>query len=274
MPISRHALKVLLGLALLPLNLPVSAQTVEAGMGVGFNKRFTARAGYLWSDADTSVRVDGRAGRVGAQVNLEDDLGMQKSKGLSVVELSWRLNQHHRFDFEYNSLSRDGRRTLTADIEFGDEIFTVGADVYSHFESDIWRLSWAWSLVNTGKVEFGTLLGLHVTEVSVGLRALGGQVEEAEDTTVPLPTIGLQGAYAFTPKLYLRGWFQWFTLEYGKYDGSLLNANLALDYYAFDNVGLGVGYAYYDYDLEIDDDHNVVYDYRFQGPMAYLNVYF
>ncbi len=252
------------------------AQTtnVSAGMGSSFNKMFTARIGYLWTEADTRVRLDSSNGDIGADINFEDSLGLQSSKGISLGELSWRINLHHRIDFSYTGLSRDGEQRLTADIDFGDNTYTIGTDVNSIFSSDIWRLAWGWSWINDSKVEFGSLLGLHVTEIKVGIRGANGLLSEEEATTIPLPTIGLQGSYAFTPKWHLRGWFQWFALEYDKYDGSLFNTSVALDYYAFDNVGIGLGYNYYRYDLTVADDHQAIFDYTFHGPMLYANIYF
>ncbi len=93
----------------------------------------------------------------------------------------------------YTNLRRDGDQRLTADIHFGDDIFTTGTDVDTTFDSDIWRLAWGWSWINNSKMEFGSLLGLQVTDVKLAVRALDGQLVEEEDTTLPLPTIGLHG---------------------------------------------------------------------------------
>lgn len=272
---SRFSLdRVLILATTLCVSIGAHAETVTAGMGSSFNKTLTARLGYLWTEADSRVRLDSADGQFGTELSFEDDLGLQSSKGLSIGELSWRINLRHRIDFTYTGLSRDGDQRLTADIRFGDDIYTIGTDVRTKFDSDIWRLGWGWSWFNDSKFEFGSMLGLHVTEVNVGIETLDGRLTEEEGTTIPLPTIGLQGTYAFTPKLHIRGWFQWFSLEYDKYDGSLFNASVALDYYALDNVGIGLGYNYYDYDLTIDDDHNLVFDYQFHGPMLYANIFF
>lgn len=258
------------------LTLPMvgQAQTLTAGMGTAFNKRVTARLGYFWSDAKSKVRLDSSDGQFGTEINFEDDLGLQSSKGLSMLDLNWRLNLHHRIEASYVSLNRSGDTNVTADIRFGDDVFTIGTEINSKFQTDIWRVAWGWSWINNSKFEFGTLLGLHVTQIEVGIRALDGRIEENKSTTAPLPTIGLHGTYAFTPKLHLRGFFQWFALEYDKYDGSLFNASAALDYYAFDNFGIGIGYSLYDYDLKVDDTVNLKFDYEFKGPMAYANLYF
>ncbi len=76
----------------------------------------------------------------------------------------------------------------------------------------------------------------------------------------------------------MRSWFQWFALEYDKYDGPLVNASMAVDYHAFDNFGVGVGaglgYSYFNYDLTVDNDKKLTFNYEFHGPMLYANIYF
>jgi hypothetical protein len=260
--------------ASLPIQVSANSETVAAGMGASFNKTLTGRVGYFWSQADTKILLDSKNGRVGTDLSFEDDLGLQSSKGLSMADLIWRINLHHRIEATYTSLRRSGGRRLSADIDFGDEQFNIGADIHSTFESDIWRLSWGWSWFNDSKFEFGSLLGLHTTQIKAGIRTANGLVSEEETATIPLPTIGLQGTYAFTPDLHLRGWFQWFALEFDKYDGGIFNASLSLDYYAFDNIGFGLGYSYYDYDLKVSDGRHLDFNYEFHGPMAYLNFYF
>ena len=51
---------------------------------------------------------------------------------------------------EYFELRRTGDQRLTADITFGDEVFSLGTDVSSYFHTEVLRLSYAYSIVRSG----------------------------------------------------------------------------------------------------------------------------
>ncbi len=73
-------------IAALTLGNAALAETtsISAGMGSSFMRVVTARLGYLWSNADRRIRLDSSDGNIGTDINFEDDLGLQSSKGLSM----------------------------------------------------------------------------------------------------------------------------------------------------------------------------------------------
>jgi hypothetical protein len=193
-------------------------------------------------------------------------------------------------DFSYVDLSRSGSRIFEKSGVTTDDIeWTAGTVLSGSFDSEVYRLSYGYSFINDGKKELGVLLGLHVTRLDITLSGTGTlvainpatgdqEVVEGEATrtydsgfTVPLPVIGLHGAYAFSDQLRVRGWGQIFSLSYEDYDGTLINAAGMLEYDLSDNFGLGAGYAWYGYNLDAEgSDYTGDFNYDFNGPTLFV----
>src|SRR6185295_18234301 len=112
-------------------------------------------------------------------------------------------------------------------------------NVHSQFDSDIYRLSGGYSFLKDNKSELGATLGFHVTQFKTALSATGVGAN-SNDTLAPLPTVGLYGAYAFTPQWLLSGRVDYFSLNYNDYDGKLINFSAGVDYRFTRNFGVGL----------------------------------
>jgi opacity protein-like surface antigen len=142
--------------------------------------------------------------------------------------------------------------------------------VSSDFDSDIYRLSVGYSFIKDDKAEVRVVPGAHVTDFKLSLNAAGVGSEKS-DTLAPLPTIGLYGSYAFTPRWLLSARVDYFSLNYGDYDGQLVNTNVGVDYRVARNIAIGLGYRYVDYDLTLSKSaFNGGIRYKFNGPTLYM----
>jgi hypothetical protein len=240
-----------------------------------YEQGFSARLGGMYSTADTTVRLDASNGALGTTIKFEDALGLEKDTWLPTFDATWRINPRHRVELGYANLARDGQKTVSGEIRFGDTVFPINTAVNSKFESDVWRLTYGWSFYREGGNELALLLGLHVTSFKTGIESVAGRLAEAADRTLPLPTLGLQGSWAFDPQWRLNGWVQVFSLKYGDYDGSLVNGAFNAEYRVNRNLALGAGYTVYDYNLDVTKGKaRGSFDYQFAGPVIYLNAGF
>ena len=240
-----------------------------------YEEGFSARVGAMFSSADTRVHLDASNGALGATLTLEDDFGMTKNKTLPVFDAAWRINPRHRIELGYADLSRDAQKRLTGEIRVGDTVFPVNTSVNTKFNSEVWRLTYGWSFYREGGNELSLLLGLHVTGFETAVQSAGGLLAETADRTVPLPTIGLSGSWAFDPQWRVGAWAQVFSLKYQDYDGTLINAAFSAEYRFNRNLAVGAGYTVYDYNLDITKGRGRgSFDYQFAGPTLYLNAGF
>ncbi len=218
--------------------------------------------------------------RPGTEVRFEDELGLADRKTLPWIQAGARLGDRWRLELEYFSLRRSGSRTLAREIDWGGTVFPATADVSSSFDSDILRASVGYSFVRSANAELGGVLGLHTTRFRIGLATQasvgdtrGSGQSEAEDATVPLPTIGLYGTSRFGENWFVAGRVDYFNLRFGDYEGGLVNAMAALGYRLTDRFSVSAGYRYVDYSLDVDRTNwRGSVDYRFSGPFVSLQL--
>jgi hypothetical protein len=263
-----HGLRT--GLAILGMFACSAAIAQEAWTShPALQDRWMFQLGAYYPNVDTTASLNGAGGRVNAEVSFEDDLHLTDRKAMPTFLASVRLGQRWRIEAEYFSLHRTTSAAVSRTINWGDRTYTVGTVVNAEFNSDIYRLSGGYSFVKDNQKELGVALGLHATDFETGINASGVGANQ-NDALAPLPTLGLYGAYAFTPKWLVSGRIDYFSLNYGDYDGSMLNFNLAVDYRFMRNFGVGLGYRHLEYDLDVSKgNYNGNVNYKFSGPMFY-----
>jgi hypothetical protein len=236
---------------------------------------FTFRLGLYNISSITKIRVDGNDGILGTTISLEDDLNLDGEKSTFYGALSWRMSGRHFLELEQFRLSRSGLQTLTAEIDFDDEVFEIGATVDSYFNTKVTRLSYSYLLHDSNRFAAALSAGLHLTDLSTGITEISSQfgVENVEiaDVTAPLPVFGISGAWRISEKLNMYGRAQIFRLEISDYKGSLDHASVKLEYNAFKHIGFGVGFDLFDLKLDIQKPAwNGTVDFEFRGPILYL----
>ena len=218
----------------------------------------------------TTARLDSTTLGAGTSVSFEDDLGLDDREVSVSILGKLRLGERWRIEGEYFALNRSGTRVINKTINWGGNIYPIGITVDSEFDSDIYRLSAGYSFIKSTEAELGVALGLHVTDFTMSL-AGANVARRTGDALAPLPTIGIYGSYAFTPRWLLTGRVDFFSFSYNDYDGSLVNAVAAVDYRFTRNFGIGLGYRYVDYDLDVTkSSFSGAVQYRFSGPVLYL----
>jgi hypothetical protein len=233
---------------------------------------FSFRLGGFYSDASTNVRIDSSGGNLGTSISLEGDLGFEANKWLPTIDAAWRINPRHRVELSYLRLARDSRKTISGEIHWGDATFPINSEVNAQFDSDVWRLAYGYSFYRDGPNEMSVVIGAHVTAFKTAISNSGGQISEKADRTLPLPTIGLQGAWTPAGSQWrVSGSVNYFALEYGDYDGSLVNATASAEYRFAPNWAVGAGYTTNQYKVDVTKGElRGKFDYTFSGPLLYV----
>ena len=257
-----------------------SDTATEAKEGSMFSPaNFYLRLGSYFITSTTEIRVDALGGIIGTAIDLEDDLNLDQRKATPYFAFSWRMSGKHFLELEQFNLTRSGDQMLSAEIEFGDEVFQIGAIVNSFFDTKVTRLSYAYKIYDTERSIVALSAGIHRTELATGITELVGQFSAnpaaVAEVTAPLPVIGAAAAWKFNEQWSVTGRAQFFRLTIAEYSGRLDHFAMHLDYDPFKYVGFGVGYDLFSINLDIEKKHwqgNV--RYRFHGPMLYIKGHF
>jgi hypothetical protein len=197
--------------------------------------------GYL-STHDSTLRVDSRSTGNGTEIDLEDDLGFNKSLNTVRLDAIWRFRPRHRADFAYYRLSRGASRALDRTIEIGDKIFPEGTPVASELELTIYKASYTYSIVQNSRLDVGLSAGLHILEWESRVAAETIGLTQSSELLAPLPVLGVRGNWAITPVFFLRASVDVFALSVDGSGGRLTDGLIAVEYDAFKHFGVGLGY--------------------------------
>ncbi|MGB5641860.1 MAG: hypothetical protein WBO16_02075, partial [Gammaproteobacteria bacterium] len=166
---------------------------------VAFPDTWMIRLGaYVIDRADTTVSVNTDIG-IGTVIDYKRDLGGEDSDTIPRIDAYYRFNKRHRIDFTAFRIDRKGERTLTIDLDIGDDNFVANETVFSDVKYTLYKLGYNYSFYHSPKVELSLSAGLNITDYELSFRNLAGDKAEAAGVTVPLPVFGLRMGYAITP---------------------------------------------------------------------------
>lgn len=269
---------------LLPIGLGVASGANAASDLALADQRFKANLGAFFADlrSGAAVEVHEDDGSRNAFVDLEDDLGLDTTETVFRVDGWWRFAPRHRLLAGYYSFDRTSSKILEKDIEWEDSIFLKGSKAKLDFEWQLVPVSYAYSFYRKNGWEVSGSLGIHWIELDVAVsgtveEATGGTASRKESSSVagPLPNLGLHVDYQPNSDWILGGLIQYFSLEHGKYDGTMLDAGVYAEYLLSRNWGVGLGYNFFDIDVDVDtDDWDGTVDLEYGGLQAYVSARF
>ena len=244
---------------------------------------FNLNFGAMFASFGTSAALDSTYYGTGTEIDFNRDLGLNNNQTLWRVDGTWRFTPRQQLYFSYINLNQSGSRNLDRTIQWGDEIYYVGADVKGDFKSWQANLYYRFSFVQGDKGEFGGSIGVSYVDMSASLQ---GWAQVAGTTTsyygavegsvaAPVPVIGLFGTWQISPQWSLSADINYLKLNIDNVDGEYTDARVNLDYFPWKNYGFGVGYLYNAIDVEsARNSWKGDVDYQVDGWLAYFKVRF
>ena len=243
--------------------------------------RFSVTGSTAPADFDTNIRIDpDEASGQGTLVSLENDLGLEDSRNLQRFGVQWRPFARHELSASYFSAPRSGFEEIDRDIVFRDETYRVNAVVTTAFDLDYLSATYTYWARRGERDGLGISLGVATLAMDVAITAeQPGQTvtaSEQAETEVPVALAGLQGRYAFTPRILGEASVATLpsvTIE--DYTGSALTGNAKLEYRPLAWLGIGAAYHYFRLDVDVAQaDLGGSLDMTIRGPEAYLRLAF
>jgi hypothetical protein len=258
------------------------AAATEAPMLDGFAVDF----GLYANSFDADLRASGSGNR-GTDINLKHDLGLDDSRSLPYLDMTWRPFERHEFLFSYYSDDVSNSRTLARDITIRGNTYTAGASLSSKFEYDSYGVGyryWAWI---GDEAAFGLNVGLQAYSFDLKLRGTvsvespGGGASTVDDfetkasTSIPDPYIGVSYRYQMIDWARFVADAGAFKANVGDVDATLYNARLGIEFYPWQNFGIVTQYSYNKIDADISKgsfDGNATF--RFSGAQVLARLRF
>jgi hypothetical protein len=242
-----------------------------------WDKRIVLRGGLISYDMSGDFKST-KDGRPEIKVDM-DDLGLEEDQSTYFLGAAFRLGERWRLRLDYFNYHDDANEPVNKSFEFNDQVVPLGGKVDSSLDIDLYIVNLSYDLYSSNRAKFGIGLGAHVVDFDLeidGKSNDGTNLGDAsEDYTVPIPNLFVGGIYALRNDLLFNYGGGWMSMSYGDYDGELIFARGALEYWPFNNVGLGAGYSYISADIDRDTGKKKEnYDIEMPGPIFYLTVGF
>ena len=234
-----------------------------AKSGLGF--------GYAVVRFDTNVKFTDKTSGSSIFVDTEGTLGLPDVDAVPILYGSYRFSPKHGLGFSYFRVSRE---SSVFNIDENLDDVQITGDVRFQDDTDFLNLFYSRLLFSDDRSSVQGLIGInsldirYVLEAEGTIEGLDGAIRDElrEDTSIlaPLPLVGLNLQYRFTP--------QWsivtkVSLVAGSYEDTrawVLNTAINSSYQINENIGVVLGLAYFDADIVVnkeDERTDITYGY-------------
>ena len=231
---------------------------------------------YFIEDTNTKVAINSSVGNIGTSIDLERDLGTDGRLSVPRIDGYYRFNNKHRIEFGWFKVDRKGTKTTTLEIKVGDEIYSANSVIDTKIDTNFLKLAYAYSFYKSPKVELSLIAGLNLLDYSLSVNNRTSGRTEAADVTAPLPVFGLRMDYVITPRWLVHYKFQTLYIELDdNLSGSLVDAELGVEYRWFKNIGIGLGFNHFALDATVkSSSYNGAISDLYRGANLYVSAYF
>jgi len=239
------------------------------------DENFSVSLGIFLTNRDSETRVDGSIPNSGTPVDLENDLGFDKSDTVFRLDGYYRFNDKHRIDFSVFDLSRSASKQIQTEIDWNDTIYPIDTAVDASLDLAIYKLAYTWSFMQRDSGYLGLTAGLYTADIGTSLSAESIGRSSSSGFTAPLPVVGLRGQYDLSERWSLRGSAEIFAIEYGDFSGSLYDLYASVDYQVTDHVALGAGVNLVNINVGVNKPNlDGDLDWRYDGGLLFLKIDF
>jgi hypothetical protein len=210
----------------------------------------------------------------------EGNLDLPEVSSVTTYYAVWNINPRHGLGFSFFNVNRESS-ILNFD-ETLEDVRIVG-DAKLSDTTNFYQLNYGYTLFNDYRSKIKLAAGVYGLDLKYVFEAEGditidgvtesGEIYEEAKVFAPLPMIGLDFWYAFTPKWALATKVTFVTGSYEDVSAGVLQTSINAQYRLSDHVGFILGLAYFDADVVIEDDvDKKEVSYGYDG--GYLGMHF
>jgi hypothetical protein len=193
-------------------------------------------------------------------IDPEGNLDLPETSSVTTFYGAWNINPRHSIDFSYFSVNRE---SSVFNIDETLEDVRIEGDAKISDATNFYRLSYGYTLFNDYRSKIKLHAGIYGLDLKYVFEAQGqiteggitttGSINEEAKVFAPLPLIGLDLWYSFTPKWGINTRVAFVAGSYEDVSASVLQTGLNAQYRFTDHIGLVLGLAYFDADVVIED---------------------
>ena len=194
-------------------------------------------------------------------IDPEGTLGLPETSSVTTFYGTWNINPRHSVGLSYFSVNRESS-LLNIDETFEDVRVVGNAKITD--ATNFYRLNYGYTLFNDDRSKIKLAAGIYGLDLKYVFEAEGqitqdgvttsGSIKEEAKVFAPLPLVGLDMWFSFTPSWGMNTRVVFVAGSYEDVSAGVLQTSVNALYRFSDHVGLVFGLAYFDADVEIEDD--------------------
>lgn len=233
--------------------------------------RLRVEVSLLGASPSTKLRVDESPTIPGTEINAEDDLGLDDFQLLPQVELTLLPGERHLIRLSRFAIDRSANTHLEKNISFDNEDYLIGERVDSILNLTMFGLTYGYRFVMTPRAEISASFGIQIADVEANAVVRSRVVRESESGVAPLPLLGLEGRYDFSPRWSVEARVQYLTVNETDVDGSILDGRLGVTWRLNPYLLFGLGYRTFQIDVNsANEDTPGLVDLTVAGPLLFV----
>ena len=240
-------------------------------------ERVRISLGVIQTSSATKLRIDSTSGMPGTDIDVENDLDMDKKKIGPKFQASIRVSKRHRLRFDYFTLDREAFKNIEKPISFRNENLIVGDPVKAELSLRTLGITYGYSFIHREKFELAGTFGVNLLDFSARARVQlpNRRIDQREDQAGPFPTLGLETTWVISKRFYVDARVQYMKLKISELDGSLGFYEFAALYRWRPNVSMGLGYNMVRAKLSsTKTTESGFFDFDTKGPEIFLRIAF
>ena len=170
---------------------------------------FTCPSARSSISSEPTIELNGET-TSGDNVNFDEVLGGGDASRVR-LDADWRFgdSKRHKLRLIAFSMSRDNKKTIDEQIDWGDVTYPVDAELKAEFKFSVVELAYEYAFLRRDNYELGGSIGLHYAGIDASLKAertaTGEVINRSNDASVdvPLPVIGLRGLWKLPHNFYV-----------------------------------------------------------------------
>jgi len=193
-------------------------------------------------------------------IDPEGTLDLPETSSVTTFYAAWNINPRHSIGLSYFSVNRESS-LLNIDETFEDVRVVGNAKITD--TTNFYRLNYGYTLFNDDRSKIKLAAGVYGLDLKYVLEAEGqitrdgvttsGSIKEEAKVFAPLPLIGLDFWFSFTPRWGINTKVAFVAGSYEDVTAGVLQTSVNALYRFTDHVGLIFGLAYFDADVVIED---------------------
>jgi hypothetical protein len=246
------------------------------------DETFRIGLGFFLPAFNSSLRVNNSTINVGDEIDLENDLGLDKRETVFWGSGMWRFAANHRISLSYYKFERGSVATALRDLTIGEETFPAGASLSTNFQFQSVPITYQYSFIKTAQHELAGTFGIHWNTIDLDVRgdafvggggSVDGQVNAKAEA--PLPLFGMSYFY-HSNKQWTSGIHgEVFALDLDdddvSFSGALFNVRASTEYWYYNYFGVGFAINWFSMDVDVEDSEwQGAIDYEYIGPQIYV----